>query len=338
VFKQNLKVIQNMPKDKILVIGANGQIGSALTRTLRQNHGQDNVIASDIHLPIDGNNYLPFEILDASDGAKLVYVVERHRITHIYHLAAMLSAKGEINPLHTWDLNMNGLFNVLDVARSHKIKKVFFPSSIAVFGANTPRVLTPQDTIRTPETVFGMSKVAGENWCSYYHNRYGVDVRGLRFPGIISYKGKTGGSTTDFATEILQSAVQNRPYECFLRSNTRLPMIFIDDAIRAIVELMDAPAEKISIRSSYNLASMSFTSTELEAEIKKHIPTFKKMAAKTGTRQQIADSWPESVDDAQARKDWGWKPKYDLLSTVETMIEGLRKMYPPIKEELKIID
>ena len=327
-----------MPKDKILVIGANGQLGSALTRTLRQNHGHDNVIASDIHLPIDGNSYLPFEILDASDGARMTYVVERHRITHIYHLAAMLSAKGEINPLDTWNGNMNGLFNVLEVARSHKIKKVFFPSSIAVFGANTPRVLTPQDTIRTPETVFGMSKVAGENWCSYYHNRYGVDVRGLRFPGIISLKGKTGGSTTDFATNILYNAVQNKPYECFLRSNTRLPMIFIDDAVRAVIELMDAPSERISIRSSYNISGMSFTPIDLELEIKKYIPTFKKLGAKTDVRQQIADSWPESVDDAQAQKDWHWAPQFDLSRTVETMIKALRKSFPSPKEELKIVD
>jgi threonine 3-dehydrogenase len=327
-----------MPKDKILVIGANGQLGSALTRTLRQNHGHDNVIASDIHLPIDGNSYLPFEILDASDGAKLIYVVERYRITHIYHLASMLSAKGEINPLDTWNGNMNGLFNVLDVARSHKIRKVFFPSSIAVFGANTPRVLTPQDTIRTPETVFGMSKVAGENWCSYYHNRYGIDVRGLRFPGIISLKGKTGGSTTDFATDMLHSAVQNKPSECFLRSNTRLPMIYIEDAVRAVVELMDAPSEQISIRSSYNLAGMSFTSAELELEIQKHIPTFKKAASKTDFRQKIADSWPESIDDSQARKDWLWSPKFDLSQTVQVMIEALTKTYSPPKEEVKLVD
>jgi threonine 3-dehydrogenase len=327
-----------MPKDKILVIGANGQLGSALTRTLRQNHGHDNVIASDIHLPIDGNNYLPFEILDASDGAKLIYVVERYRITHIYHLASMLSAKGEINPLDTWNGNMNGLFNVLDVARSHKIKKVFFPSSIAVFGSNTPRVMTPQDTIRTPETVFGMSKVAGENWCSYYHNRYGVDVRGLRFPGIISLKGKTGGSTTDFATEILHHAVQNKHYDCFLRSNTRLPMIFIDDAVRAAIELMDAPSDRISIRSSYNLSGMSFTPAELEKNIQQHIPTYKKAAAKTDFRQQIADSWPESVDDSQAQKDWQWSPQFDLSRTVETMLAALQKLYVVPKEPLKLAD
>jgi threonine 3-dehydrogenase len=327
-----------MPKDKILVIGANGQLGSALTRTLRQNHGHDNVIASDIHLPIDGNNYLPFEILDASDGAKLIYVVERYRITHIYHLASMLSAKGEINPLDTWNGNMNGLFNVLDVARSHKIKKIFFPSSIAVFGSNTPRVMTPQDTIRTPETVFGMSKVAGENWCSYYHNRYGVDVRGLRFPGIISLKGKTGGSTTDFATEILHHAVQNKQYDCFLRSNTRLPMIFIDDAVRAVVELMDAPSERISIRSSYNISGMSFTPAELEINIQKHIPIYKKSAAKTDFRQQIADSWPESIDDSQAQKDWQWSPQFNLSRTVETMLEALQKLYIVPKEPSKLAD
>jgi threonine 3-dehydrogenase len=214
-------------KDKILVIGANGQIGSVLTRALRNAYGQENVIATDIHLPIDGNNYLPFEILDATDATKMSYLIERYRITQIYHLAAILSAKGEINPLKTWDVNMDCLFNVLEAARTHKLKKVFFPSTIAVFGSNTPRIMTPQDTIRTPETVYGMSKVAGENWCSYYHKRYGIDVRSLRYPGIIGYQSNPGGGTTDYAVDIFHKAVKGESFECFLKDITRLPMLYM---------------------------------------------------------------------------------------------------------------
>ena len=315
-----------MPKEKILVIGANGQIGSVLTRTLREIFGQDNVIATDLHLPTDANNYLPFEILDATDAAKMSFLVERYRITQIYHLAAILSAKGEINPLNTWEINMSCLFNVLEIARSHKIRKVFFPSTIAVFGSNTPRINTPQDTIRTPETVYGMSKVAGENWSSYYNTRYGVDVRSLRYPGIIGYQSMPGGGTTDYAVDIFHKAVKNEPFECFLGENTRLPMLYMDDAIRATVELMEAPKEKITIRSSYNLAGMTFSPEELANEIKKNIPTFK-ITYNPDFRQKIADSWPESIDDAQARKDWGWQPKYDLAKMTEDMIVQLRKKY-----------
>lgn len=319
-----------MPKDKILVIGANGQIGSVLTRTLRQTYGQDNVIATDIHLPIDGNNYLPFEILDATDAAKMSFIIERYRITHVYHLAAILSAKGEINPLKTWDVNMICLFNVLEAARVHNLKKVFFPSTIAVFGSNTPRVNTPQDTIRTPETVYGMSKVAGENWCSYYNKRYGVDVRGLRFPGIIGYQSMPGGGTTDYAVDIFHKAVKNEPFECFLKDSTRLPMLYMTDAIRATMELMDAPASKISIRSSYNLSGMSFNPDEIYTEIKKHIPHFN-ITYKPDFRQEIAQSWPESVDDSQAKKDWGWKPRFDLAKMTEDMLLNLKKKYAPEK-------
>lgn len=315
-----------MPKEKILVIGANGQIGSVLTRTLREIFGQDNVIATDLHLPTDANNYLPFEILDATDAAKMSFLVERYRITQIYHLAAILSAKGEINPLNTWEINMSCLFNVLEIARSHKIRKVFFPSTIAVFGSNTPRINTPQDTIRTPETVYGMSKVAGENWSSYYNTRYGVDVRSLRYPGIIGYQSMPGGGTTDYAVDIFHKAVKNESFECFLGENTRLPMLYMDDAIRATVELMEAPKEKITIRSSYNLAGMTFSPEELANEIKKNIPTFK-ITYNPDFRQKIADSWPESINDAQARKDWGWQPKYDLAKMTEDMIVQLRKKY-----------
>ena len=319
-----------MPKDKILVIGANGQIGSVLTRALREAHGQENVIATDIHLPIDGNNYLPFEILDATDAAKMSYIIERYRITQIYHLAAILSAKGEINPLKTWDVNMACLFNVLEAARINKLKKVFFPSTIAVFGSNTPRVNTPQDTIRTPETVYGMSKVAGENWCSYYYKRYGVDVRGLRYPGIIGYQTMPGGGTTDYAVDIFHRAVKGEYFECFLNENTRLPMLYMEDAIRATLKLMEAPAAKISIRSSYNLSGMSFTPNDVFNEIKKHIPNFK-ITYKPDFRQDIAQSWPESMDDTQARNDWGWKPQFDLAAMTVDMITHLKKKYTPIK-------
>lgn len=313
-------------KDKILVIGANGQIGSVLTRALRNAYGQENVIATDVHLPLDGNNYLPFEILDATDATKMSYLIERYRITQIYHLAAILSAKGEINPLKTWDVNMDCLFNVLEAARTHKLKKVFFPSTIAVFGSNTPRIMTPQDTIRTPETVYGMSKVAGENWCSYYHKRYGIDVRSLRYPGIIGYQSMPGGGTTDYAVDIYHKAVKGEHFECFLNDNTRLPMLYMDDAIRATIQLMEAPAEKITIRSSYNLSGMSFMPREIAAEIQKHIPNFT-ISYKPDFRQQIADTWPESIDDSQAKMDWKWKPEFDLEKMTTDMVTHLKKKY-----------
>lgn len=316
-----------MPKDKILIIGANGHIGTALTKALRQNYGHDNVIASDMHLPTDGNNYLPFEILNATDAAKLSYVVERYRITHIFHLAALKSGKSELNPLETWNVNMNGLFNVLEVARHHKVKKVFFPSTIAVFGSNTPRINTPQDTIRTPETVYGMSKVAGENWCSYYSKRYGVDVRGIRFPGIVGNRTVLSGNVSDYAIDIFHKAMKGETFECYLKENTRLPMVYIDDAIRGILELMDAPASKITIRSSYNITGASFSPSELYEEIKKHIPSFK-IVYKPDFRQAVADSYPESVNDATAKNDWGWTPQYDLPKIVETMLGIMKKMYP----------
>jgi threonine 3-dehydrogenase len=312
-----------MLKDKILIIGANGQIGTVLTKALRQKNGHDNVIAADLHLPTDGNNYLPFEILDATDAAKLSYVVERYRITQIYHLAAIMSGKSELNPLETWNVNMNGLFNVLEAAQHYKIRKVFFPSTIAVFGSNTPRIKTPQDTIRTPETAYGMSKVAGENWCSYYNKRYGVDVRGIRFPGIIGYQSKTTGTTTDYAIDIFHKALQNEPFECYLKANTRLPMIYMDDAVRAIIELMDAPSSNISIRSSYNVTGVTFSPADMYEEIIKHIPDLK-IDYNPDFRQAIAATFPESLDDSKAHKDWGWTPQYDLAKIVASMFEHLR--------------
>ena len=319
-----------MQKDRILVIGANGQIGSVLTRALRQTYGQENVIATDIHLPIDGSNYLPFEILDATDAAKMSFIIERYRITQIYHLAAILSAKGEINPLKTWDVNMACLFNVLEAARANKLEKVFFPSTIAVFGSNTPRVNTPQDTIRTPETVYGMSKAAGENWCSYYYKRYGVDVRSLRYPGVIGYQTLPGGGTTDYAVDIFHKAVKGEPFECFLKEDIRLPMLYMADTIRATLQLMETPASKITIRHSYNLSGMSFTPKEVYNEIKKHIPNFK-ITYKPDFRQNIAETWPESLDDTQAKVDWGWKPKFDLPTMTVDMLTHLKKKYKPEK-------
>ena len=320
-----------MSKDKILIIGSNGQIGSVLTRALRLKHGHDNVIASDTRLPTDGNNYLPFEILDATDAAKLAYVVERYRITHIYHLAALMSGKSEVNPLETWNLNMDGLFNVLEAARHHKVKKVFFPSTIAVFGSNTPRVNTPQDTIRTPETSYGMSKVAGENWCSYYFKKYGVDVRGIRFPGIIGHQTEPCGNTTDYAIDIFHKALKNETFICYLKQNTRLPMLYMNDAIRAIVELIEAPESKITIRSSYNISGVSFTPSEIYEEIKIHIPHFK-IIYKPDFRQNLAETLPESVNDKTAQTDWGWTPQYDLKKIVSEMLDHLQKVYDTIVE------
>jgi threonine 3-dehydrogenase len=317
-----------MSKEKILIIGANGQLGAELTRALRQIHGQENVIATDLHLPHDGYNYLPFEILDATDASKMSFLAERYRITQIYHLAAVFTNKGEVNPLKTWEINMNCLFNVMEVARVQKVKKVFFPSSIAVFGSNTPRIMTPQDTIRTPETVYGMSKVAGENWCSYYHNRYGTDVRSLRYPGVVDYQGQSRGSTADYALEMYHKAVKGEVFECFLNENTRLPFLFIDDAVRATLDLMDAPEKNIAIRSSYNVTGFSATPAELADSIRRVLPDFK-MQYNPDERQKMADSWPESIDDMQAFKDWGWRPKYDLDKMTDKMIATLQKKYAP---------
>lgn len=312
-----------MPKDKFLILGANGKIGTGLTKALREIHGQEQVIATDIHLPIDGASHLPFDKLDATDGSKMAYLVEKYRITHIYHLAAILSTKGEINPLNMWDVNMKCFFNVLEAARSFKIKKVFFPSSIAVFGSNTPRLNTPQDTIRTPETVYGMSKVAAENWCSYYFKKYGVDVRSLRYPCII-HKTESTGSTGDFAVDMIKSAVTGAANECFIEAGTRMPLMYVDDAVRATLEIMDTPASKITIRSSYNLSAFSATPGELFEEIKKHYPLFK-LIYKPDFRENIARSWPETIDDAAARNDWNWQPHFNLEETVNAMIVFLKK-------------
>ncbi|MBK7099346.1 MAG: NAD-dependent epimerase/dehydratase family protein [Sphingobacteriales bacterium] len=311
-----------MHKEKILVIGASGQIGVELTLALRKIYGANNVVASDLR---EENNLLkggPYVSLDVMNKEMLHVQVIRQNITQIYLLAAMLSAKGEKNPGLAWHLNMQGLLNVLDIAREENLKKVYWPSSIAVFGPTSPKQNCPQKTIIEPTTVYGISKFAGEFWCNYYHLKYGVDVRSLRYPGLISYKSEPGGGTTDYAVEIFHEAVEEKKYVSFLEEDTYLPMMYMPDAIKATIELMEAPAENITIRTSYNLSAMSFSPKEISAEIKKHIPEFE-ISYDPDYRQRIANSWPQSVDDAVARADWGWKHEYDLATMTEDMLKNL---------------
>lgn len=311
--------------DKILVIGASGQIGSELTLALRDNFGKDNVFASDIKIPAD---YVfdsgPFVKLDVLDNAGLTGFIKENNITIVYHLAAILSANAENNPIKAWEINFNGLMNVLNIAKDGLIKKIFWPSSIAIFGPTTEKKNTPQLTVTEPITIYGISKLAGERWCDYYFRKFNVDVRSIRYPGLISYKTEAGGGTTDYAVEIFYDAVRKKNYECFLKSNTRLPMMFMPDAIRGTIELMETDSERISIRSGYNLASMSFTPEEIAHEISKHIPDFQ-ITYKPDFRQSIAESWPESIDDSFARKDWNWKPEYDLHSMTKIMLDEIKK-------------
>ncbi|MEM9917773.1 MAG: NAD-dependent epimerase/dehydratase family protein [Bacteroidota bacterium] len=309
-----------MPNDNILITGANGQIGSVLTDELRKHYGTDRVLATDIRILTKADG--PFEQLDILDQDRLSHLIKEYKITQIYHLAAILSAKGEQNPRRTWDLNMNGLFNVLECARQLGIRKVFYPSSIAVFGPATPKVSVPQETVMDPSTVYGISKQAGEQWCAYYYKRFGLDIRSLRYPGIIGYQSPPGGGTTDYAVDIFHYAVRKEPFECFLQKDTGLPMIYMPDAIRATLEVMEAPSEWISVRSSYNLSGMSFTPSQLVAAIRKHVPDFK-VTYKPDFRQQIADSWSSSVDDRIARQDWSWKPEYDLKAMTADMLKHL---------------
>ncbi|MEZ7498309.1 L-threonine 3-dehydrogenase [Flavobacterium sp. Arc3] len=309
---------------KILIIGACGQIGTELTHSLRKIYGADNVIASDIRkLNNDVVNSGKFEVINALDFNQIEHLVEVHKIDEIYLMAALLSATAEKNPAFAWDLNMNSLFHVLNLAKAKKIKKIFWPSSIAVFGPTTPKENTPQYTIMEPSTVYGISKQSGERWCEYYHNIFGVDVRSIRYPGLISYSSPPGGGTTDYAVDIFHKALADKKYECFLSSETKMPMMYMDDAIAATIQIMQAPAEQIKIRSSYNLAAMSFTPTEIAAEIKKHIPEFK-ITYEPDFRQKIADSWPASIDDNHARTDWNWDHKYDLETMTVDMIEHLK--------------
>ncbi len=313
-----------MTPKKILIIGASGQIGSELTLKLRELFGNENVVASDIK---EGGEELmesgPFEILDAKDKQGIEQLVEKYEITDVYLMAAMLSATGEKMPMKAWELNMDSLFHVLELAKDKKIEKIFWPSSIAVFGPTTPKNDTPQTTVMEPTTVYGISKQTGERWCEYYFNKYGVDVRSVRYPGIISYKTLPGGGTTDYAVEIFHEALKNGKYTSFLSEDTGLPMMFMNDAIKATVDLMEAPSEKVKVRSSYNLSAMSFTPKELASEIKKEIAEFE-ISYEPDFRQKIADSWPSSIDDSKAREDWGWKHDYDITKLTVAMIEGLK--------------
>lgn len=308
----------------ILIIGACGQIGTELTLTLREKYGNDQIIASDIR---EGNDDLmesgPFEILDATNYDALEEVIAYHDITEVYLMAAMLSATAEKFPMRAWNLNMNTLFNVLNLAKEKKIEKIFWPSSIAVFGPTTPKENTPQNTIMEPSTVYGISKQSGERWCEYYFNKFNVDVRSIRYPGLISWKTMPGGGTTDYAVEIYHKALSEGSYTCFLEEDTNLPMMFMDDAIRATLQIMETPAENIKERSAYNLAAMSFTPKEMAESIKTVIPKFK-IAFEPDFRQEIANSWPSSIDDSIAQKDWNWKAEFDLQKTTETMLENLK--------------
>ncbi len=321
-----------MSLKKILIIGASGQIGSELSLKLREIYGNENVIASDIK---EGGADLmksgPFEVADATNKDRIEQIIEKHKITDVYLMAAMLSATAERIPMKAWDLNMDSLFIILNLAKENKIKKVFWPSSIAVFGPSTPKNDTPQTTIMEPSTVYGISKQTGERWCEYYYKKYGVDVRSIRYPGIISYKTLPGGGTTDYAIEIFHEALKEGKYTSFLSQDTGLPMMYMDDAIKATVDLMEAPAEQVKVRSSYNLAAMTFTPRELAAEIKKQISKFE-ISYKPDFRQDIADSWPSSINDEPARQDWGWNHQYDLIKLTSTMLEGLRKESPKVSK------
>lgn len=310
----------------ILIIGACGQIGTELTYTLRQKIGAENVIASDIR---EGDENLmnsgPFEILDATDYDAMEEIVAYWEVQEVYLMAAMLSATGEKFPMRAWNLNMNSLFNVLKLGKEKKIEKIFWPSSIAVFGPSTPKNNTAQQTLMEPSTVYGISKQSGERWCEYYHQKFGVDVRSIRYPGLISWKTMPGGGTTDYAVEIYHKALSEGTYTCFLKSDTALPMMFMDDAIRATLLLMESDKERIKVRSSYNLAGMSFTPEQMAKSIQNEIPDFS-IAYKPDFRQAIADSWPSSIDDSEARKDWDWQAEFDLEKTTSTMLKNLKSL------------
>lgn len=314
-------------QDKVLVIGSSGQIGSELVAELRSNYGDSNVIASDI---VASNQTIldsgPFEILDVTDSKKLYEIVKKYEVTHVYLLAAVLSANAEKKPKLSWDLNMRSLFNVLDLAKDKIIKKVFWPSSIAVFGPNTEKIKTQQYTITEPNTVYGISKLAGERWCEYYFNKYNVDVVSLRYPGLIGWKSNPGGGTTDYAVHIFHEAIKNKKYTSFLTRDTTLPMMYMADAIKATLKIMQADSDKIKIRSSYNIAGCSFSPEELANEIQSYIPDFK-ISYNKDYRQEIADSWPDSLEDSLAKEHWGWQAQYNMQELVKEMIENLNEKY-----------
>jgi nucleoside-diphosphate-sugar epimerase len=312
--------------ENILIIGAAGQIGSELTIELRKIYGSEHVFATDLKQAskdvIEGG---PFQILDVMDDKRLIHFVIRHKITQIYHLAAVLSGNAERIPVQAWHINMDSLMNILDLAKEvEEIKRIFWPSSVAVFGPTTPRENTPQLTIMEPQTVYGITKQAGERWIEYYNKRYKLDIRSIRYPGLISYKTEPGGGTTDYAVEIFFEAVKKGFYECFLNENTALPMLFMPDAIKATIDLMEADSSRLTVRSSYNLGGLSFTPKQVAEEIKKHIPTFT-INYKPDFRQAIADSWPKSIDDSVARRDWGFNYMYDLEKMAEIMIREIQK-------------
>ena len=309
---------------RILIIGANGQIGSELAQALALQHGNDAVVTSDL-APQGRVPQLAHEMLDVTDAAALASVVKRHGITQIYHLAAALSATGEQHPMWAWDLNMKGLLNVLELARVQQLERIFWPSSIAAFGPSTPVLDTPQTCTMDPTTVYGISKLAGERWCAWYHAKHGVDVRSLRFPGLISYKTAPGGGTTDYAVEIFHAALKDGRYSCFLAQEQALPMMYMPDALRATIELMEAPASAIKQRGSYNLAGVSFTPREIAAEIAKQLPAFE-ISYAPDFRQAIAASWPQRIDDSAAAQDWGWRLRYDLSAIVADMLKELRPL------------
>ncbi|WP_271406286.1 NAD-dependent epimerase/dehydratase family protein [Tenacibaculum soleae] len=312
--------------DTILILGACGQIGIELTQKLRSLYGNEQVIASDIR---EGRAEMmssgPFEIIDATSKEQILEVIQKYKVTQVYLMAAMLSATAEKYPLKGWDLNMTSLLAVLEIAKEKYIEKVYWPSSMASFGPTSPKINTPQQTVMEPSTVYGISKVAGEHWCNYYHEKYGVDVRSIRYPGIISWKTLPGGGTTDYAVDIYFDALKKGTFECFLSENTRLPMMYMDDAINATIQLMQADTDKIKTRTSYNLAAISFTPKEIASEIKKYIPEFT-ITYKPDFRQAIADSWPQIIDDSHARNDWGWQHKFDLASMTNDIITNLKTL------------
>ncbi len=308
---------------KILVIGAGGQLGTELTKALADKYGKDSVIATDFQASASSKfDYCTFQTLNVMDKDSLASIVKNEGVSQIYHLAAILSALGEKNPVQAWDLNMGGLLNVLEVARDYTIEKVFWPSSIAVFGPNSDKDQTPQKAFKDPNTVYGISKLAGEHWCEYYFNKYGVDVRSLRYPGLIGYKSLAGGGTTDYAVDIYHKAVNGQKFTCFLSEDSYLPMMYMDDAIQATLQLMEAPKESIKNRTSYNLAGMSFSPKEIHQSLLAFFPNFE-IEYQPDFRQQIADSWPNSIDDSDAKRDWQWQPQFDLKAMTATIVEHL---------------
>lgn len=313
-----------MKTQRILITGALGQIGSELAEKLVKIHGRQNVIVTDIKPAAEVNTLATYEELNVLDAERIHNLVENYKITTVYHLAALLSGTAEKNPLFAWKLNMDSLLTFLELAKEKKIEQLFWPSSIGVFGPDTPKENTPQETIQIPSTVYGISKLSGEHWCNYYHLKYGVDVRSVRFPGLISWKTPAGGGTTDYAVDIFYKAIEDGKYTSFLNEGTFLPMLYMDDAIEAILQLMDAPDESLTVRTSYNLGGLSFDPEGLANEIKKHLPDFV-LSYEPDFRQEIADSWPSSIEDTEARNDWNYSPKFDLSEMTKTMLENLKE-------------